>query len=325
MPPSELRAADGAAAAVTNEDTAQLALAGLLREQKSLPAKLFYDDEGCRLFGEITRLPEYYVTRIERGLLTGVAREVAETAAPGAALVEYGASDEAKALTLIDALPGRFGAYVPIDIAAGALETLAARLAVSHPLLEVHPLAADFLAPFALPAALADRPRLGFFPGSTIGNLDPAAARRFLAAARLTLGAGARFLVGADLRKDPALLLPAYDDAAGVTAAFNLNMLVRLNREAAAGFEMGGFTHEARWNDGESRIEMHLVSRRAQTVPVAGRQVRFRAGETIHTENSYKYTLEALESLAGDAGWRRLQLWTDPARLFSIQLLEARQ
>ncbi len=311
--------------AITNEDTAQLALAGLSREQKSLPAKLFYDDEGCRLFGEITRLPEYYVTRTERGLLDRIAGEVAQTAAPGAALVEYGASDEAKALTLIDALPGRFSAYVPIDIAAGALDALAGRLAISHPRLEVHTLAADFLAPFTLPAAVTDRPRLGFFPGSTIGNLDPSAAKRFLAAARTTLGLGARFLVGADLRKDPALLLPAYDDAAGVTAAFNLNLLVRLNREAAAGFEMDAFGHEARWNDGESRIEMHLVSLRAQTVPVAGRQVQFRAGESIHTENSYKYTLEALASLAGDAGWRRLQLWTDPARLFSIQLLEARQ
>ena len=310
---------------VTNEDTARLALAGFSGEQKTLPAKLFYDEEGCRLFGEITRLPEYYVTRTERGLLDRIAVEVALTAAPGAALVEYGASDEAKALTLIDALPGRFGAYVPIDIAAGALDALAARLAISHPGLEVHALAADFLAPFSLPAGLGERPRLGFFPGSTIGNLDPVAARRFLAAARITLGSGARFLVGTDLRKDPALLLAAYDDAAGVTAAFNLNMLVRLNREAAAGFETAAFDHEARWNDLESRIEMHLVSRREQTVPVAGRSIRFRRGETIHTENSYKYTLDALAGMAGEAGWRRLQLWTDPARLFSIQLLEARQ
>ena len=310
---------------VTNEDTARLALAGLSGEQKSLPAKLFYDDAGCRLFGEITRLPEYYVTRTERGLLDRIAVEVAETATPGAALVEDGASDEAKALTLIDAVPGRFSAYVPIDIAAGALDALAARLTISHPQLEVHTLAADFLAPFSLPLALGERPRLGFFPGSTIGNLDPAAAQRFLAAARMTLGFGARFLVGADLRKDPALLLPAYDDAAGVTAAFNLNMLVRLNREAAAGFETAAFDHEARWNDRESRVEMHLVSRRAQTVPVAGRQVQFRLGETIHTENSYKYTIEALVDMAEQAGWRRLTLWTDPAGLFSIQLLEAQR
>ncbi len=302
---------------------AKAALAGLSGERKTLPAKLFYDDEGCRLFGLITGLPEYYLTRTERALLDEVAPEIAATVAPGAALVEYGASDEAKALVLLDAIPGRFGGYVPIDVAGGALGTLCARMRASHPDLPVHPVTADFLQAFDLPEAVAGRPRLGFFPGSTIGNLDPQAARSFLAAVRGTLGAGARFVVGADLRKDPALLLPAYDDPGGVTAAFNLNMLSRLNREADARFDTGRFAHRIVWNDPESRIEMHLVSRQAQTVSVAGRAIRFAAGESIHTENSYKYTLQALAALAQDAGWRRLELWTDPAGLFSIQLLEA--
>jgi dimethylhistidine N-methyltransferase len=167
-------------------------------------------------------------------------------------------------------------------------------------------------------------PRLGFFPGSTIGNLDPGEARRFLALARNTLGLRSRFLVGADLHKDPSVLLPAYDDAAGVTAAFNRNLLVRLNREAAADFEVAMFAHRAVWNDEESRIEMHLVSRIDQTVRIAGQHIRFGRGETIHTENSYKHTPERFTSIAADAGWHCQAMWTDPARLFALYLLEPR-
>ncbi len=261
--------------------------------------------------------------RTERALLTQVAPAIAASATPGAALIEYGASDEAKAVTLLDAIPDRFGSYVPIDVAGGALQALRERMRSSHPALPVHTVTADFLQAFALPDEIAGQPRLGFFPGSTIGNLDPAAARRFLADVRLTLGVGARFVVGADLRKDPALLLPAYDDPGGVTAAFNINMLARLNREADSRFDLASFDHRAIWNDDESRIEMHLVSRRAQTVSVAGSDIRFAAGESIHTENSYKHTVQALASLAKDAGWRLLDRWTDTAGLFSIQLLEA--
>lgn len=296
------------------------ALAGLCAPRKTLPSKLFYDPEGCRLFGLITVLPEYYVTRTERALLEHVAPEVAAGVAEGAVLVEYGASDEAKALLLLDATP-RFSAYVPIDVAGPELGLLAGRMTRSHPRLAVHPVTADFLAPLSLPDAVATRPRLGFFPGSTIGNLDPAAARAFLREVRATLGRGARFLVGADLRKDPARLVPAYDDAQGVTAAFNRNVLHRLNREAGADFEPDAFAHRALWNDALGRMEMHLVSRQTQEVRLGGRLIRFEAGETIHTENSYKHTVDGLRALAADAGWTGLRVWTDPEELFSIHLL----
>jgi len=296
------------------------ALPGLLAARKTLPPKLFYDEEGCRLFGAITELPEYYPTRTERALLQDVAGAVAEGVAPGSALVEYGGSDETKAAFLLDATPS-FAAYAPIDVADGALAAIAARLGRSRPGLAVHPLAADFLAPFALPPAVAARPRFGFFPGSTIGNLDPSEARRFLRAARHTLGPDARFLVGVDLRKDPAVLLPAYDDAQGVTAAFNLNLLRRLNREAGADFDLDAFAHQARWNAEEGRIEMHLLSRRAQAVRMAGRRITFAEGETIHTENSYKPTEAGFEALAVSAGWGVDRVWTDRAGLFSLWLL----
>lgn len=296
------------------------ALSGLRAARKTLPAKLFYDPEGCRLFGLITALPEYYVTRTERALLNVVAPEVAADVAEGAVLVEYGASDEAKALLLLDATP-RFSAYVPIDVAGPELALLAARMGRTHPGLAVHPVTADFLAPLSLPEAVAARPRLGFFPGSTIGNLDPDSARAFLRGVRATLGPGARFLVGADLRKDPAVLVPAYDDAQGVTAAFNRNVLHRLNREAGADFDVDAFAHRALWNEALGRIEMHLVSLHAQEVHLGGTLIRFERGETIHTENSYKHTVAGLRALAAEAGWVGLHVWTDPSKLFSIHLL----
>ena len=213
-------------------------------------------------------------------------------------------------------------AYVPIDVALPSLLRMCTRLAASHPDLAVHPIAADFMGPIVLPPAVAQMPRLGFFPGSTIGNLDPVEAARFLAQARATLSADSRFLVGADLRKEPSLLLPAYDDAAGVTAAFNRNMLVRLNKEAGADFVPAAFDHRAVWNDEESRIEMHLVSRHAQTVLIAGQELRFTAGETIHTENSYKYTMERFVEIAAQAGWHARATWTDGEKLFALYLLE---
>ena len=260
------------------------------------------------------------MTRTERALLDTVAPEVAAGVAEGAVLVEYGASDEAKALLLLDATP-RFSAYVPIDVAGPELALLAGRMGRSHPRLEVFPVTADFLSPLSLPESVAARPRLGFFPGSTIGNLDPGAARAFLREVRVTLGPGARFLVGADLRKDPAVLVPAYDDAQGVTAAFNRNVLHRLNREAGADFDPDAFAHRAVWNEALGRIEMHLVSLRVQEVRLGGRRIGFAAGETIHTENSYKHTVDGLRALAAEAGWTGLRVWTDPAGLFSIHLL----
>ncbi len=294
-------------------------LAGLAQPQKTLPAKLFYDVEGCRLFGEITRLPEYYLTRTEQALLEQVAPTL--PAMPGCALVEYGASDEAKALLLFD--PIRAASYVPIDIAAAALQDLTARLAQTRPSLSVRPVAADFLRPVELPAGIAGQPVFGFFPGSTIGNLDRSTAHRFLVQVRETLGQGARFLVGADLRKDSAILLPAYDDAQGVTAAFNLNLLAHLNREIGSDFDLDRFRHRAVWNADEGRIEMHLVSLGHQTVSIGGSIVSFQDGETIHTENSYKHTVPEFQAIAGAAGWRPTQVWTDPAELFALYLLVA--
>jgi dimethylhistidine N-methyltransferase len=298
------------------------ALAGLLAPRKTLPAKLFYDAEGCRLFARITELPEYYLTRTELALLERIGPLVRPLVPERAAIVEYGAGSETKAAILLSALR-RPAAYVPIDVAEAELKEGAARLGRRFPGLAVHPVSADFLAPFRLPASVDGLPRLGFFPGSTIGNLEPPTAIRFLRQARQTLGAGALFLLGVDLRKSPSVLLPAYDDAQGITAAFNRNVLVRLNREAGADFELDGFSHRTVWNDQESRIEMHLVSRRAQTVHLGGRAIPFAEGETIHTENSYKHTAQRFLGIAEAAGWRGMQLWTDPDDLFSIHLLEA--
>jgi len=312
----------GYAARTVDRGLVDLALSGLSRPRKTLPAKLFYDEEGCRLFYRITELPEYYLTRTERSLLPLVAASVLAMLPSGSVLVEYGASDEAKAAHLLTGgEAGAIAAYVPIDVAMPALLQMRARLDRSHPHLSVYPIVGDFMDPVRLPHAVASLPRLGFFPGSTIGNLDPGDAARFLALARVTLGADARFLVGVDLRKDPSLLLPAYDDAAGVTAAFNRNLLVRLNREAGADFDPAAFAHRAVWNDAESRIEMHLVSRRQQSVSIAGQAVRFARGETIHTENSYKYTPERFGHIAAAAGWQCTQVWTDPAQLFALFLL----
>jgi L-histidine Nalpha-methyltransferase len=317
---------DTALEPAANQGVREAALSGLLQPRKTLPAKLFYDEAGCRLFAQITELPEYYLTRTERALLADIAPTVAASLPGPSVLVEYGASDEAKAEFLLrerdraDAPVIR--AYVPIDVAVPALDALRARLARRRSDLGVFTVAADFMEAVALPKGVPALPRLGFFPGSTIGNLDPPAVMQFLVQARVTLGAGAGFLIGVDLRKDPALLLPAYDDASGVTAAFNRNLLVRLNREADADFDPESFAHSAVWNDEESRIEMHLVSSREQAVRVDGHVVHFAQGETIHTENSYKYAPEHFAALALASGWTTAQLWTDPARLFSLHLLE---
>ena len=294
------------------------ALAGLTSARKTLPPKLFYDDEGCRLFGEITRLPEYYVTRAEQSLLERVAPRLQVRA--GSALVEYGASDEAKAAMLLN--NPAFEVYVPIDVAGHALDALVDRMTISHPALSVYPLAADFLRPLSLPEIVRAHSLLGFFPGSTIGNLEPSDAVAFLRQAAITLGAGSQFLVGVDLRKEQSVLVPAYDDSQGVTAAFNLNLLARLNREVDADFDLASFRHRAVWNEEEGRIEMHLESLRAQTATIDGTPVEFAAGETIHTENSYKHTISGFQDLARSAGWQPVDVWTDKANLVSLHLLQ---
>ncbi len=293
-------------------------LAGLTATPKTLPPKLFYDAEGCALFGAITELPEYYLTRAETAILRTIAPDLAALLPAQAALVEYGASDEAKAAILIGALAPRL--YMPIDIADGALADLQARMAHSHPTLPVQPLVADFMQPLVMPNGIGDR-RVGFFPGSTIGNLDPEAALAFLRRARADLGAAGALVIGVDLEKSPARLIPAYDDAACVTARFNLNMLARLNREAGADFVLERFAHQVIWNAAQHRIEMHLRSEVAQVVMVAGQAIHFAAGETIHTENSHKYAVPRFQVLASRAGWHTDQVWTDADGLFAVYLL----
>jgi L-histidine N-alpha-methyltransferase len=303
-------------------DVAAAALAGLRATPKTLPPKLFYDDEGCRLFEAITRLPEYYVTRTERALLSDTAPAIGARVPQRASVVEYGASSPDKAAILLAALT-RPAAYVPIDVAPAAVAETGRHIAAWFPRLSVHPIAADFTAAITLPREIDGLKRVGFFPGSTIGNFEPSAAIAFLRRVRTTLGADAFLCVGVDLAKDPAILVPAYDDAAGVTAAFNLNLLRRLNREAAADFDLEGFAHRAVWNAAESRIEMHLVSRRAQTVRIAGETIAFAAGETIHTENSYKHAESSFTRLATAGGWSSIAMWMDPEALFSVHLLVA--
>jgi len=318
---------DGAITGFMRQDVVAEALAGLLMPRKTLPPKLFYDEAGSRLFRDITELPEYYLTRTELGLLQTLIPEVTAAMPANAVLVEYGACDESKAEFLLRARDSSgapvCAAYVPIDVAVEGLERARARLAKSHPRLRVSVLATDFTNPVRLPSEFAGMPRLGFLPGSTIGNFEPAEAQRLLVQLRETLASRARMLIGVDLRKDPAVLIPAYNDKAGVTAAFNLNLLVRLNREADADFDLNAFSHRAIWNPTHSRIEMHLISRCEQVVHVAGRTIRFAAHETIHTENSYKYALEDFVTLANSAAWRGCKVWTDNGGLFSVHLLEA--
>ncbi len=305
----------------TRADISAIALAGLLAMPKTLPAMLFYDDEGCRLFYEITRLPEYYLTRTETALLRSIAAAAVPNEFKDAVLIEFGGSDETKARILFDRPENPFNTYVSIDVAAPSLRAMQRRLARTNPELTVVPVVADFMQPLLLPPL--GSPRMGFFPGSTIGNLDPAAATTFLASARVSLGTGSWFLLGADLRKSPKVLLPAYNDASGVTAAFNLNLLRRLNREAGADFDLNAFRHEAVWNDADGRIEMHLISTLRQTVQLGGRRIEFQEAESIHTENSYKHTTEKLMSIGRDAGWETWKVWKDHAGLFGVILLHA--
>jgi L-histidine Nalpha-methyltransferase len=304
---------------------AEAALAGLLAPRKTLPPSLFYDEEGCRLFYEITRLPEYYLTRTEFGLLETIAPEVAAQMPAGTTLVEYGASDETKAEMLLRQTTRSgaavFRSYIPIDVAAPALAVMRERLGSRYRDLTIAPVTADFMRPIVLPARHAEAAVMGFFPGSTIGNLEPGAAVTFLCRARATLGSEARFVLGFDTCRDPARLLPAYDDPKRVTAQFNRNLLVRLNRDAGGTFDPEAFAHRAIWNAAESRVEMHLVSRGDQNVSLSGRNLRFVANETIHTENSYKYAPERMRAMIAAAGWSVDKTWTDSNGLFAIWLL----
>jgi dimethylhistidine N-methyltransferase len=297
-------------------------IAGLSAKPKWLWAKYFYDDVGSELFEQITALPEYYPTRTELGILERRATEIARFIPTGAALIEFGSGSTVKARTVLRA--AAVAAYVPVDISAGFLNSEAARLKRDLPHLGILPVAADFTKPFDLPPAIRSRPRVGFFPGSTIGNFEPPQASEFLRHAARLLGAGAHFIVGVDLIKDERVLHAAYSDAAGVTAAFNLNLLRRINRELGADFDLDGFSHKAFYNHAQHRIEMHLESRTAQNVLVCDRVISFAAGETIHTESSYKYTVESFQALAAEAGWSPVEVWTDPKGYFSLHALTLR-
>ena len=310
--------------ALVDGEFASAVLDGLSRPQKSLPCRFFYDARGSELFEEITALPEYYPTRTETAILKARAAEMAGGMGEGEVLVELGSGSSLKTEILLDKLPASC-VYVPIDVSRSALDGATGRLAARFPGLEVHPIVGDFSKPIAFPAALSKRPKTGFFPGSTIGNLTPIEAGRLLAVLRSTLTPGGRMIVGVDLKKDTRKLLPAYNDAAGVTAAFNLNLLSRINREIGGTFELAAFKHTAIYNAQAGRIEMHLVSRRDQDVEVCGRRFRFRTGETIHTENSYKYSVHQFQDLARSSGWVPARVWKDKGSLFSVHELRSRE
>ena len=295
-------------------------IAALSRPVKSISPKWFYDEAGSDLFEQITALDEYYPTRTEAALLATIAPELSAAIPEGAVLVEFGSGASAKTRILLDAAP-QLSAYVPMDISVEALDAAARSINADYPALEVWSVAGDFTHPIALPAQVEGRPRVGFFPGSTIGNFGPVGAAEFLGAVRVLLGEGASMIIGADLVKDEATLVAAYDDARGVTAAFNLNLLARAKREIGADFDLGGFSHRAVWNTEESRMEMHLVSRMAQTVHIDDRAFDFAEGESLHTENSYKFTRAGFEALAASAGWRLGRSWVSPPPEFAVFVL----
>ena len=295
---------------------------GLSQVQKTIPCRWLYDERGSELFEEITVLPEYYPTRTETGILSQYAAEIADHVGPHATVVEYGAGASVKTRILIDALE-ELTTYIPVDISAEFLQTSAASLQEDYPDLHIEPVVADFLSTVELPEKSIKGARVGFFPGSTIGNLKSSEITGFMQRAREDLGTGAQFVLGADLKKDPNILIPAYDDSAGITSEFNLNLLRRINGELDANFDVASFNHEARWNDDDARIEMHLVSERDQSVEISGKIFDFRQGETVHTENSRKFEIEALENLIGQCGWQMADSWVDKDSLFSVLLFKA--
>ncbi|MBY0343974.1 MAG: L-histidine N(alpha)-methyltransferase [Sphingomonadales bacterium] len=296
-------------------------LAGLAEPQKAIPARWFYDDAGSQLFEDITQLPEYYPTRAETEILTGRAEEIAALIGERRAVVEFGSGSSVKTPLLLSAIAP--SAYVPLDIAGDFLRASSAALAAKFPGLPVYPVEADFMRRVELPAEVAGLSKLGFFPGSTIGNMIARTATDLLRSMRETLGEGALLLIGMDLVKDEEVLIAAYDDAQGVTARFNRNLLERINRELGGDIPLQSFAHEARWNDPFARIEMHLVAREDVTFTVSGKRFAMRSGESIHTENSHKFTKRSAQMLLAAAGWEPRARWTDEARQFSLVLAES--
>ena len=296
-------------------------LAGLEREQKTVNPKWFYDAAGSDLFEQITQLPEYYPTRTEIGILTANREAIAECLGSDCLLIEPGSGSSEKVRLLLDAVQP--AAYVPLDMSAKFLHELALQLGEEYPWLQVRAVCADFNRDWPFPEDLPDGRRVVFYPGSTIGNLEPAAANAFLKRVRQLIGDDGGLLIGVDLHKSSERLTAAYNDSQGVTARFNLNVLQRLNDVLDAEFNTDAFTHNAFYNTDKRRIEMHLVSDAAQSVACNGEQIAFASGETIHTENSYKYTVESFAALAADAGLVLKQSWLDDEHLFSVHYLEA--
>ena len=304
------------------EDFRRAVLSGLSRRPRAIPAKFLYDAKGSALFDEICELPEYYLTRTEIGILKDRARDIARLAGPGAALVEFGSGSSVKSRLLLDAMDD-LAVYAPIDISRQHLEGSAARLRRDYPHLKVEPVFGDYMALRALPRVAEGRRCLGFFPGSTVGNLEPDEAVAFLRNARTLLGDGGALVLGVDLRKDGQVLHDAYNDSAGVTAAFTLNLLRRMNRELDASFDLAGFEHDASYNAHEGRIEIFIRSLRDQTAMIGNRQFTFAAGERVHTEYSYKYDMDGIAALARAGGFRIAETWTDADRLFAVVYLVA--
>jgi dimethylhistidine N-methyltransferase len=308
--------------AVSEESFETAVLTGFARSRKALPCKFLYDARGSQLFDEICRLPEYYPTRTEIGILADRAPEVAQLMGPGVQLVELGSGSSRKIRLLLDLLQD-VSCYVPVDISSEHLRLAAEAVADDHPGIPVAAICADYTADFELPAALQGgfAKRVAFFPGSTIGNLMPEEALMLLRSCWRLVGRGGDMLVGVDLVKDDAVLNAAYNDASGVTAQFNLNLLERINRELGGDFDLGRFAHVAFFNRAESRMEIYIESLVTQLVRIAGHGFRLNAGERIHTEYSYKYTIDGFRALARSAGWTPVETWTDPAALFSVHYL----
>ncbi|HLG45870.1 MAG TPA: L-histidine N(alpha)-methyltransferase [Reyranella sp.] len=302
------------------EEFRRAVLDGLSARPRAIPAKFLYDARGSALFDEICELPEYYLTRTETEILKRHATEIGRRAGPGCALIEFGSGSSVKSRLLIEALP-KLALYAPIDISREHLDATATQLRRDYPWLMVEPVCADFMGP--VPPIASKGRRLGFFPGSTIGNLTPEEATAFLRNVRTLVGDDGALVLGVDLKKDPQRLHDAYNDSTGVTAAFTLNLLRRMNRELQATFDLSAFAHEALYDGAEGRIEIYVRSLERQTVTVAGQRFDFAAGERVHTEYSYKYDIADVAGLAAAGGFRLAETWTDPERLFAVAYLES--
>jgi dimethylhistidine N-methyltransferase len=297
---------------------------GLNQDDKTLPCKFFYDERGSKLFDQICDLPEYYPTRTEMAIMKANIAEITALLGPGCRLVEYGSGSSLKTRVLLDNAPD-LASYHPVDISREHLLQTARRLAAVYPDIEILPICADYTCEFALPDASRDaESTVVYFPGSTIGNFTPIQAREFLARIAEFCGNDGGLLIGVDLKKSPHVLEPAYNDAQGVTAAFNMNLLARINRELEGDFDLGQWEHFACYNPFQGRIEMHLVSLCNQQARIGKTRICFDEDEMIHTESSYKYSREGFAALAASAGWHLRQIWVDPDQLFSVQFLTAK-